>query len=153
MGGQSLKELARPEEVVGTVVLTASAENRLALAPLDATYTAFTGELLEILREGIPSADPVLSVEAIYAELLRHCAAKGYPEPQCSSSNLRQRIGLARNPAAVLGKNPVATDGDAGTALLKQAEADRVLAELSALRPDTSSGSDEQQWYNSETTS
>jgi hypothetical protein len=146
MGHQSLQQLAAPKDVVGTVVMTSAAENRLALAPVGARYTAFTGELIAILRDGITTSEAVLSVDAIYSHLWNRMRKETYPEPQLSMRNLGRQIGLARNRAAQGGADLRMSDSQAAM-LVSQAEADRILNELARRRPSLSPNlQDAEQW-------
>jgi hypothetical protein len=53
----------------GMFTLTATAANRAAEAPIGADHTMFTGELLNVLRNGTPLAGPMLTLDAIFRTL------------------------------------------------------------------------------------
>lgn len=95
MNGQDL--LADQAEVDGSYLLAASPENGLALAPPGETHTAFTGELLRLVREGIRGAARELDLDSIYQQLRRNLAAQGRPIPQRRARNTAGRIILADN--------------------------------------------------------
>ncbi|WP_435642657.1 caspase family protein [Streptomyces sp. H49] len=97
MSGQDL--LADQAEVDGSYLLAASPENGVALAPPGEKHTAFTGELLRLVREGIRGPARELDLDAIYQQLRRHLAAQGRPIPQRRARNAAGRIILADNPA------------------------------------------------------
>ncbi|MFD4551334.1 caspase domain-containing protein [Streptomyces sp. NPDC058466] len=97
MSGQDL--LADQAEVDGSYLLAASPENGLALAPPGETHTAFTGELLRLVREGIPGPARELDLDVIYQHLRRELAAQGRPIPQRRARNTAGRIVLTSNPA------------------------------------------------------
>ena len=90
--------LAAEAAVDGAYVLTASPRDRIALAPDGERYTAFTGELLTVLRErrrGRPRADrPRHPLPRPAGTRLR---AKNRPLPQHSQENGVGRLPLARN--------------------------------------------------------
>jgi hypothetical protein len=134
MSSRSLKQLALPQEVVGTVVLTSSAENRAAIAPVSATYTAFSGALISALRDGIPSSDPVFTVEVLYRHLRMQMEKDGFPEPQCSSRNLSTQIAVARN-RAFQQFIPSTSSIAQVPRPVRQAEAEGLLAELARRKP------------------
>jgi len=93
-------EIADRAAVEGTCLLTASAETRAALSPPGETYTAFTGELITALGEGIPGAPELIDMNTLYRHLHRTLAAKSRPLPQQRNRNTGGLIALARNRAA-----------------------------------------------------
>ncbi|WP_344528837.1 caspase, EACC1-associated type [Streptomyces rectiviolaceus] len=90
-------EMADHSEVDGSYVMTASAENRQSLAPLGERFTAFTGELLRVLSEGISDGPEFLDMESIYRSVLCELRAKGHPIPQQRIRNGGRSITLVRN--------------------------------------------------------
>ncbi|MFE9309648.1 caspase domain-containing protein [Streptomyces sp. NPDC006706] len=90
-------DLAATSEIAGTYILTAAAETKTALAPPGEAYTAFTGELLRLLLEGLPGAPEYLSLDLVYANLRDRLAAQSRPIPQQRNRNEGARIALARN--------------------------------------------------------
>ena len=97
--GTAGAQIADHALIEGTYTLTASAPTRIALAPVGAEHTAFTGEMVAVLREGIPGAGPALECDAIYKEVHRRCRSKSLPEPQQRNTGHGGLISLARNPA------------------------------------------------------
>jgi hypothetical protein len=63
------------------------------------TYTAFTGALIAIMRNGIPGGPEFLTLGAINGQLLYALASRGLPRPQQSGTGTAARLALARNPA------------------------------------------------------
>jgi len=106
--GAAGAQIADHALIEGVYTLTASSATRIALAPVGAEHTAFTGELVAVLREGIPGAGPLLRCQAVYEEIHRRCRSKSLPEPQQRNTGHAGRIPLARNPAyqARLGHRP-----------------------------------------------
>jgi hypothetical protein len=63
------------------------------------TYTAFTGALITIMRNGIPGGPEFLTLGAIYGQLLYALASRGLPRPQQSATGTAAQLALTRNPA------------------------------------------------------
>ncbi|WP_187284886.1 caspase, EACC1-associated type [Streptomyces sp. OR43] len=85
--------------VEGSYLLAASSETSAALAPPGETYTAFTGQLLEVLRSGIVGGPELLELDAVYRHLRVALAAQSRPEPQARNRNTGARLALGRNRA------------------------------------------------------
>lgn len=92
--GNSDQTFAAATEVEGTAVLTAAHENRAALAQPGERYTAFTGELLSALQEGIDGVGPVISLRVLFGRMDHALRAKGRPAPQCAFRNTADEIGF-----------------------------------------------------------
>ncbi|WP_018549571.1 caspase, EACC1-associated type [Streptomyces sp. LaPpAH-108] len=99
------------------VHLLASAE-QLALAPEDAAYTTFTGELIRLLDHGDPRGPRLLTLDAVYDFLFRSLRAKGGPLPRRQAGDRSGELVFAVNPAQpVAVDDPDPPDGDnSGTA-------------------------------------
>lgn len=83
--------------VSGTYTLTSSPANEPSLAPPDARYTAFTGELLALLRDGVPSGPAELDLQVLFQQLVHRMTEQGWPVPkQCGTDNVHN-LALARN--------------------------------------------------------
>ncbi|MFE3113083.1 caspase domain-containing protein [Kitasatospora indigofera] len=93
MGGS----VADQAEIDGSYLLAAAPETGLALAPPGERYTAFTGELLEVLVRGIDGCGPWLDLESVYRQLRLVLGAKGRPLPQKRDRNAAGRLLLGRN--------------------------------------------------------
>lgn len=93
-------QIADQAVVEGTCLLTASAETRPALSPPGETYTAFTGELIAALNDGIPGAPDLLDMDTLYRHLHGNLASKSRPLPQQRNRNTGGLIAVARNRAA-----------------------------------------------------
>ncbi|MFG2820038.1 caspase domain-containing protein [Kitasatospora sp. NPDC048365] len=94
------QQFADLAEVEGTVVLTASAATRPALAPPGERYTAFTGELIDVLERGLADGPRLLDMETLYRCLHTRLGAKSRPLPQQRNRNTGGLIAIARNRAA-----------------------------------------------------
>ncbi|MFJ7177567.1 glycine betaine ABC transporter substrate-binding protein [Streptomyces massasporeus] len=97
MGGAGL--IADQAEIEGSYLLAASSETSFALAPEGETYTAFTGELLRLLHEGVPDGPELLDLDTVYTTLRASLRAKGRPLPQKRDRNTAGLLALSRNAA------------------------------------------------------
>jgi Caspase domain/Nuclease-related domain len=104
--GRALGQMATSASTVadeasaeGTFILAASAENKTALAPPGEVYTAFTGELLSIIRNGIAGRGPVLDLDTIYQHVLASMRSRGRPLPQKRDRNTAGQLPLIHNQA------------------------------------------------------
>jgi hypothetical protein len=85
--------------IEGTYTLTATPRNAVALAPPGAQYTAFTGELLKLLRTGIPDGPRLLTFATIYPQLRSTMIGKRLPKPMQRGTETITDLALTRNPA------------------------------------------------------
>ncbi|MFC0039595.1 caspase, EACC1-associated type, partial [Actinomadura rayongensis] len=94
------EQVAEKAEFHGACVLTASAETQPALAPPDDEFTVFTGELINIMSEGIDGGPEFLDTGTLHGELKKRLALRpATPEPQFGTRGQGGRIVLARNRA------------------------------------------------------
>ncbi|MFJ3228749.1 caspase family protein [Streptomyces sp. NPDC086783] len=98
--------LAAQAAVDGAFVLTASPRDRLALAPDSERYTAFTGELLTVLRGGVQDGPELIDLDTLYRVLEERLRAKNRPLPQRSQENGVGRLPFARNKARAGRRTP-----------------------------------------------
>jgi tetratricopeptide (TPR) repeat protein len=120
--------LADHAAVDGAYVLTASPRDRVALAPDGEMHTAFTGELLDILRFGIADGPELIDLETIYQALDSRLLAKNRPRPQRSQENNSGRLALVRNRAVAMEPVP------AGPVLQQEVRAAMVASGLNLAR-------------------
>lgn len=85
--------------IEGTYVLTSAPANAVALAPPGARHTAFTGELLRLVRAGVPEGPELLTFGMIYRHLLHTMTSRGLPLPQQRGTGTADLLALTRNPA------------------------------------------------------
>lgn len=95
MSGPS--EIADETAIPGTYLLTASAATRPALAPPGEEYTAFTGELIRLLEDGLSDAGDLIEVGRVYEHLYGQLRRKGRPLPQQRLGNGGPGLAFARN--------------------------------------------------------
>ncbi|MHC3472157.1 caspase, EACC1-associated type [Streptomyces sp. 7R007] len=93
-----LREVA---EVEGSYLLTASRSNVRALAPEGEECTAFTGELVRVLREGVREEKgpppPYLTLDRIYEEVRAALERRNRPSPQSQDNGQLGRQPFAHN--------------------------------------------------------
>ncbi|MGI8332368.1 caspase, EACC1-associated type [Actinomadura scrupuli] len=85
--------------IEGTYILTATSANEMALAPAGVPHTAFTGELLTLLRTGIPDGPELLTLGTIYRHLRYTMTTRGMPVPSRHGTDTADLLALTRNPA------------------------------------------------------
>ncbi|MFF0722903.1 caspase domain-containing protein [Micromonospora sp. NPDC003816] len=86
-------------DIHGTYTLASAPAHETAVAPVGAQFTAFTGELLRTLRQGVTGGGALLTLGDIYLALTRALPARGMPRPQRLGTGLADHIALTRNPA------------------------------------------------------
>lgn len=109
--------------VSGTYTLTASPANTPALALPGARYTAFSGELLALLRDGVPAGPAELNLHLLYRHLLDRMTEKGWPTPKQRGTDNVHDLALGRNPGH---RRVVGTDPGASARLLQALLTDQV---------------------------
>ncbi|AEW93697.1 MULTISPECIES: caspase, EACC1-associated type [Streptomycetaceae] len=98
---EAASQVADHALIEGTCLLVASSATRKALSPPGERYTAFTGELITLLAEGVRGGPPLLDMDTVYRQLYIALAARGRPLPQQRNLNTGGLIALARNRAHV----------------------------------------------------
>ncbi len=98
LGGRDDDVLAAAQ-VRGTYLLAAAAHDERALAPPGERLTAFTGALVELLREGDPRGPRWLTLGHAYRALALALPARGLPRPRRYAGGLADDLVLAPNPA------------------------------------------------------
>src|SRR5262249_20416002 len=83
----------------GGYMLTSSAREEVALAPPGLRHTAFTGELVHLLRDGDPAGPREITLDHAYRYLSRALPARGFPMPHRQAANRAGELVLASNPA------------------------------------------------------
>lgn len=97
---RALRHMGAPAQqlvIEGTYTLASAPANRSAVAPVGERHTAFTGELISLLRAGDPDDAELLSVSAVFGRLVTALRAKGYPTPKQSNSGTASALALVRN--------------------------------------------------------
>ncbi|MFB4299827.1 caspase family protein [Actinomadura sp. NTSP31] len=112
-GGDSAAIVADEAVIDGTYLIAAAAETRTALSVPGEPHTAFTAELLHVLRRGVPGKGPYLDLDTLYREIAASLRAKQRPLPQRRVRNTADRLTF-RNRAFKGGAQQQAEDGNAG---------------------------------------
>lgn len=86
--------------VQGSYLLSATSANERALAPEGERYTAFSGALLEFLRDGDAAAPPGLTLDDAYRYLARVLPSRGAPAPRRRLGGDAGGLVVAVNPRA-----------------------------------------------------
>jgi WD40 repeat protein len=81
----------------GGYLLASAAPEEVALAPTGERYTAFTGELIRLLREGDPTGPPELALDHLYRCLDRVLPEQGRPRPRRYAAGRTGELVLASN--------------------------------------------------------
>ncbi|MBD0837474.1 caspase, EACC1-associated type [Streptomyces sp. TRM68416] len=97
-----LRTVADVKGMAGSYLLTSAASNVRALAPRGEECTAFTGEFVRVLREGIPGREgqpirPYLTLDAIYREVRGSLEHRGRPTPRQQDNNQVGQLPFVRN--------------------------------------------------------
>jgi hypothetical protein len=85
-------------EVAGTCTLTSSPANTPSRAPVSARFTAYTGEMLELLHRGPADDTEFLTITAIHEHLSKVLPSKGFPRPEQRNTRTIGRLALSRKP-------------------------------------------------------
>ncbi|SEC47777.1 caspase, EACC1-associated type [Streptomyces melanosporofaciens] len=99
MGAAAAEAVIDQVEIEGTYLLASVPDTSFALAPPGERHTAFTGELLRLLRQGVPGGPELLDLDTVYAQVYAALRAKGRPLPQKRDRNTAGGLALARNAA------------------------------------------------------
>jgi hypothetical protein len=83
----------------GADVLVSAPPSPVYFSQPKETYTAFTGALITIMRNGIAGGPEFLTLGTIYGQLLYALASRGLPRPEQSGTGTGGQLALARNPA------------------------------------------------------
>ncbi|CAM5742666.1 hypothetical protein SALBM311S_05568 [Streptomyces alboniger] len=120
-------DLAGLAEIDGTFILTAAGRTEYALSPPGEEYTAFTGALVRLLREGEESAPELLDLSTTAFHIRRRLQADNRPAAHCFEEDFVGRLPFARN--AAYEPYPDALVDDLVEALHKAAQDERDLSQ------------------------
>ncbi|WP_280432623.1 caspase family protein [Nocardia brasiliensis] len=81
----------------GTFVLASAPENKQALSPDGEKYTAFTGELINLLNNGLQDGSEFISLQTLYSQTTRCLIARSRPRPQMRTNNTMAYLPLVLN--------------------------------------------------------
>ncbi|MFI7468569.1 Hsp70 family protein [Nonomuraea sp. NPDC049646] len=94
MSGPALRGLI---DTTSAYVLTSSARDTLSLAPPGERHTAFTGELLRILQDGVPAGPADLSIGDVTRALRYRLLDRRLPLPEYSQAGAADELPFVRN--------------------------------------------------------
>ncbi len=89
--------IAPQTNIAGTWTLYSSGETFPSWAPPGQRNTTFTGELLDVMRVGVPNGPADLDGDIIVGDLRRRLQKIGAPLPEQHNSEMGHRVALARN--------------------------------------------------------
>ena len=92
-------ELIGQVEVDGSYVLASAHRHSVALTLEGEDHTAFTGRLLRLFHDGVPSGPELLTIDYIYQQLRAQMRAEGLPQPRRRGTDNANLLALARNRA------------------------------------------------------
>jgi len=95
----SASDIAAEVDVAGSYVMVAAPANRQAVAPEGEAFTAFTGALVGVLGEGVPSGPPKLDLDTVFKRVRTDLVRRSLPAPEVLRSNDAARLALVRNVA------------------------------------------------------
>jgi hypothetical protein len=99
VGAMSTTTLSPNEvRVEGTAVIASSPRNRISYAPPGDRYTAFSAELIRLLRDGPSIGGLPLTVQALFNGLKSAMANRDMPTPQLNSGNTSGELLLRKAP-------------------------------------------------------
>jgi hypothetical protein len=84
-------------ETTGTCGLASAPRHLASLFVEGERHTVFSGELITVLREGLPEEGSLLSLFAVYRELRRRMRKREHPEPKIVHSDSVSEFALVRN--------------------------------------------------------
>jgi hypothetical protein len=111
MTGSGSAELSQIE-VDGSYVLTSAHRDQLSLIIPGEEHTAFTGRLIQLLRNGVPDGPEVLTIDDLYRQLSSTMRAAGLSEPQRRATNTAGLLPIAKNHAFVASPPTNKTEDD-----------------------------------------
>ena len=107
-------------EVSGSYVLASAQADKVALILPGEEYTAFTGRLLRLLRNGIPGGTEFLTIDDIYGQLAGWMKSEGLPVPHKHGSDTAGLLAVSANRAFA----QTAVPAQAAVPILRQRQAD-----------------------------
>ncbi|MFJ8932023.1 caspase domain-containing protein [Streptomyces sp. NPDC102364] len=89
------QHVANSTDAQGTYTLTAA--DRAAHAGRAGAFTAFTGELLDLIGEGVAGGPPVLTFAELYPRLRQRLIARNLPHPNQRGTDTADKYPVSRN--------------------------------------------------------
>ncbi len=86
-------------DIRGAYILASAPPNATAIASPGDRYTAFTGSLIELLRDGLAAGPAFLQLDDIYQLMRKAMIRSGYPQPTQMGTDTVSRLSIVRNAA------------------------------------------------------
>lgn len=102
----TMPNITEKATIEGTYLLAAVAENSEALALPDEPHTAFTGELIKLLRGGIVGGPEFFEMDYVYHRLRDTLEHRNMPVPQAQNRNHIASLTLFRNVRYIPAETP-----------------------------------------------
>lgn len=84
-------------DMANHLAIASSAKTKTSKYPVDEDYSAFTNELITILKEGINNGKENLSWEDVYSQLEINLGKKKFPLPKISTRNKVEKMIISKN--------------------------------------------------------
>jgi hypothetical protein len=97
--GAATEVLSAQAAVEGGYALVSASSSPFHFSPPGTMYTALTGTLIGIMRNGMPDGPEFLTFAAIYGQLLYILASRGLSLPRQFGAGAAGQLALTRNPA------------------------------------------------------
>jgi hypothetical protein len=115
LGGMSDASAAVADQASadGTYLMASAPPNQQAISPPGEQFSAFTGELISLLREGRQDGERYFRLDAIYNHIYYALRDRSLPQPQKRAGNTAGDLALARNrlwPGAEFDPDRIATE-------------------------------------------
>jgi Caspase domain len=98
-GQAAVEALSGQAAVEGAYALVSASPSPFHFSPPGTMYTALTGTLIGIMRNGMPDGPEFLTFAAIYGYLLYALASRGLSLPRQFGTGAAGQLALTRNPA------------------------------------------------------
>ena len=85
--------------VSGAVTLASSPGDTVSFSPVGESLTAFTGELVRVLRGGFQGRGRMLTMDDVYDAVRAGLRRRGFPEPRMLHSDRAAQVSIVRNRA------------------------------------------------------
>ncbi|MEV5573459.1 YDG/SRA domain-containing protein [Spirillospora sp. NPDC052269] len=85
--------------IEGSYVLASASATETSMAPEGEELTAFTSELVKVIREGVPNGEEHLTLDVIFNHVTRELQSKSRPCPWKQDRNDAGRVPLLKNRA------------------------------------------------------
>jgi uncharacterized caspase-like protein len=95
--GDTTPSIAEKATIEGTYLLAAASENSEALVVPGEPHTAFTGELIKLLRNGEPDGPEFFEMDYVYRRLRDIMEHRNMPVPQAQNRNHIASLAIFRN--------------------------------------------------------